>query len=748
MNFIKIKGAREHNLKNISLNIPRNKFVVFTGVSGSGKSSLVYSTIFTEAQRQYLDSLGTFARRRLAKFSRPDVEEISGISPVIMIDQKRLGRNPRSTVGTATEVYTYLRLLFSRCGKPCIGDSTLFSFNRPSGMCKKCKGLGTVQEVDPHLLLDFDKSLNEGAVRLSFCKPDSRTMNIIKVSERLDFDKKLRDYTKEELDFLLYSPRIVLSSKEQGFIQTFSHEGIAIRLKRYASGTREVSKWSEELMKKFAKSAECTECKGSRLNKRARSVKINGKSIADLVTLELTDLREFIKTVKGPLAEPIVAQIDELLAHLVDIGVGYLSLNQPVRTLSGGESQRVKMAKQLGCDLINLIYILDEPSIGLHQRDIGHLLIIIKKLRDKGNSVLVVEHDPAIIEAADHIIDLGPGAGKNGGEIVFEGSIKELKKSKTITGKYLSKDPTPRKKEYRKASGHIEIKNAKLHNLKNITVNLPIGVFTCVTGVAGSGKSTLINDIFAKQHPEAIVVDQSAVGKSVRSNPMTYTKIFGLVRREFAKATGESESLFSFNSKGACQKCKGVGFQEIEMNFMASVKVTCDVCEGKRYTQGVLKLKYKDRNIHDVLEMTAKTAMNFFESKEIKRRLKVLEDVGLDYLELGQSLDSLSGGEAQRIKLARELHKKGNIYILDEPTTGLHMADIEKLLKLLNKLVENGNTVVVIEHNLDVIKNADWIIDLGPEGGAKGGEVIASGTPLEVSKIKKSYTGQYLRKIV
>jgi len=740
---IQIKGAREHNLKNIDIDIPKKKLVLFTGVSGSGKSSLVFNTIFSEAQRQFLESLSTHTRKNLPKFSRPNVDEIRNLSLTIMIDQKRLGRNPRSTVGTVTEIYTYLRLLFSRCGTPILKDSSLFSFNTPDGMCRTCKGLGVTQGIDPHKVLDFDKSLSQGAARINIFKPGARYYNIIKVSGKIDVDKPIKNYTKKELDFLLYSPKVILSSKSQGFVQSFSHEGIIRRVLTRINDPR--SPWGrDKLEDSFLELRACDDCKGSRLSKWARNVKVNGKTIPDLVSLELTDLKKFIKTVKGPLESPISKRIEELLSNLIDIGVGYLSLNQSVATLSGGESQRVKMARQLGSDLVDLVYILDEPSIGLHQRDIGQLVSMLKKLRDSGNSVLVVEHDPSVIKSADHIIDLGPGAGKRGGELVFEGSLNRLKNSNSLTGKYLVKDITKTKKVRRKPGGFISIKNASLHNLKNISVNIPKGVFTCVTGVAGSGKSSLINDIFAKEN-KSIVVDQSAVGNNIRSNPATYTGVFNLIREEFAKATHRPASFFSFNSKGACPKCGGLGFISVEMHFLDNVNVECSLCQGKRYTPAVLDLKYKGKNIYEVLEMTAREASNFFDSKDIKRRLKLLEEVGLDYLELGQPLNSLSGGEAQRIKLARELHKKGNIYILDEPTTGLHMSDIEKLLKVLDSLVEYGNTVVVIEHNLDVIKNADWIIDLGPEGGAKGGRIVAEGRPED---IKKGYTAEYLKKVL
>jgi excinuclease UvrABC ATPase subunit len=743
---IKVVGARTHNLKNIKVDIPKNKIVAFTGVSGSGKSSLVFDTIYAEAQRQLLETFSSYAQSRMPKMSKPDVDEIENLSPVIVIDQKRMGNNPRSTVGTATEVYNYLRLLFSRCGQPLIGDSSIFSFNRPEGMCKSCRGLGHKREIDPHKVLDFDKSLSDGAIKIRTYKPSSRYYNIIKISGKIDMNKPVKDFTKEELDFLLYSQRVVLSNKDQGFVQTFSHEGVITRVNRWIHDHRYPG-WREELYDSCSDLKPCSECRGSRLNEKARSVKVNGKNLADLVSMELDDLDMFLAKVKGPVASPIVRRMREIIQHMIAIGVGYLSLDRQVSTLSGGESQRVKMARQLGCNLVNLIYVLDEPSVGLHPKDISHLLNMLKELKEKENSILVVEHDPSVIEAADYVIDIGPGAGSRGGKITFTGTVAQLKKSKTVTGEFLTKKSKSKHKR-KKAEGFLQIKNANVHNLKNISVQIPTGIFSCVTGVAGSGKSSLINDVFAKEHPKAVVVDQASVGRSKRSNPSTYTKVFGDIRNEIAKATGQKASLFSFNSEGACQKCKGIGTLNIEMHLLDDVQVECDECRGERYTSKVLALKYKGKNISEILKMTVAEALNFFEGVEIKRKLGVLKSVGLDYLEIGQPLNSLSGGEAQRIKLASELHKKGNIYIMDEPTTGLHMADIAKLLRIIKELVEAGNTVVVIEHNLDVIKNADWIIDLGPEGGSKGGQIVAEGTPEDVCKIKKSATGTYLKKVL
>jgi excinuclease UvrABC ATPase subunit len=744
---IKIENARQHNLKNISLSIPRNKVVVFSGVSGSGKSSLVFDTIYAEAQRQYLDSLSVYARKRLPSFSRPNVDEITGLSPAIMIDQKKLGRNLRSTVGTATETYTYLRLLYSRCGQPRIGDSTLFSFNTAEGMCRPCRGLGEKLILNKDRLIDFEKTLNQEAIRHPEYRLGGRRWNILRISRLFDMDKPLKDFTNQELNKLLYSKQIQLTGKDDnGFVQNYSFEGIVTGVKRRRIDKRGLLISSSGRDTRFFEITPCDTCQGSRLNKQARLVKVNHKSLTDLTSMELTDLYEFIKDIDGPVARPIIEKIKELLVNLIDIGVGYLSLNRPVNTLSGGESQRVKMARQLGSNLIEQIYILDEPSIGLHPKDIAHLTSILKRLKEKRNSVLVVEHDPAVIEGANQVIDIGPSAGKLGGQIVFQGSVKELKKClKSITGRYLNKKSRLSKKSYRQPAGFISIKNAVLHNLKNISVDIPKEVFVCITGVAGSGKSTLINDVFARQQPQVIVIDQSAIGRMNRSNPATYTGILGLIRKEFARGIKKEPSLFSFNSSGACPKCKGLGFKKIDMHFLESVVLACNKCQGQRYKPEVLKLKYRSKNIAEVLKMTAIEGKEFFEHQEIRRRLNLLEDVGLGYLEIGQPLTTLSGGEAQRIKLVSQLHKKGNAYVLDEPTTGLHMADIEKLLKVLNRLVDQGNTVIVIEHNLDIVAQADWIIDLGPGGGNQGGRIIAQGPPREIAKVKRSHTGKYLK---
>ncbi len=741
-----IRGARTHNLKNISLEIPKHRIVVFTGVSGSGKSSLVFDTIYTEAQRQLIETFSTFARSRMPKLSRPDAEEIRNISTAIVIDQKRMGHNLRSTVGTATEINTYLRLLFSRCGDKFIGPSFLFGFNHPEGMCPECKGFGKKIEVDVNLLIKWDQSIRQGAID----HPDYRVggwnwreMMAIKL---FDVDKNLSDFSREDLNDLLYTEGIPVDKKHGAGTYTKNFEGIIRKLERLYinKGEDMLSSARKNAYLKYFVTKKCNRCNGTRLNERARSVRISGKNIADLTDMELSELDSFLAGVVGDIARPVVRKIRQILGHLIDIGVGYLSLSRPVSTLSGGESQRVKMARQLDCDLVEMMYILDEPSIGLHARDTEKLIKMLQKLREKGNSVLMVEHDPELIKAAEWIVDIGPKAGVEGGSLVYSGEINGLFRSDSITGKYLR---IRNKRIYhRKASDDfIELENININNLNNVSVKIPKSVFTCVTGVAGSGKSSLINDYFTKIHPDSIVVDQSAVGTSVRSNPVTYIGIFSLIRKEFARETRTDPGLFSFNSKGACPKCRGKGFIDLEMNFLDDIRIICDECEGKRYINEVLQLKYHGKSIFDVLKMTIEEGSDFFPGSEIKRRLKVLSDVGLGYLEIGQPLSTLSGGEAQRIKLASELQKKGNVYVMDEPTTGLHMADIERLLGIIRQLVQHNNTVIVIEHNLEIISHADWIIDLGPEGGAKGGKVMFEGTPEDLINCSNSFTGKYLK---
>ncbi|HRV90111.1 MAG TPA: excinuclease ABC subunit UvrA [Prolixibacteraceae bacterium] len=696
-----------------------------------------------------IETFSSFARARMPKLSKPPVDEIRNISTAIVIDQKRMGTTLRSTVGTATELYTYLRLLFSRCGDQWIGPSFVFGFNHPSGMCPHCKGLGKQIRVDVTMLLDREKTIREGAIDHPDHKVGGWNWREMVAAELFDVDKKIRDFTEQELQDFLYARAIPIEKKHGAGIYSKNFEGIARKLERIYlnKAQEELSEERKDAYQRYFRYADCEECGGSRINDKARSVKVNGRTLPELVDMEFIDLYDFLGTIEGDIAQPMVQKMRQILSHLIEIGVGYLSLNRSVATLSGGESQRVKMARQLDCDLVDMMYIMDEPSIGLHPRDISKLIEMLFRLKEKGNSVYVVEHDPAVIRHAEHIIDIGPGAGSQGGEIIYSGSYEGLRQSKGLTAEYLNRTGVD---SFRRREWHdsIAIRNASVHNLKHVSVGIPKAVFTCITGVAGSGKSSLVHEVFVRENPDAIVIDQSPVGKSSRSNPATYIGVFDLIRKEFGRVTNSSPSLFSFNSAGACPKCKGLGEISYEMSFMDEVKVVCDECNGKRYTEAVLQLKYREKTIDDILHTTIAELPGFFRDKEINHKLGVLSDVGLGYLELGQPLSTLSGGECQRIKLASELHKKGNIYVMDEPTTGLHMADIEKLMTIIEKLVDAGNTVLVIEHNLDVVKRADWVIDLGPGGGRHGGEVLFEGTPEALTTCDKSHTGVYLKEVL
>lgn len=748
-NKIIIKNAHTHNLKNIDIEIPKHKLVVFTGVSGSGKSSLLFDTIYTEAQRQLVETFSTFARARLPKLSRPDIDDIQNLSTSIVIDQKRMGKNLRSTVGTATEVNTYLRLLFSRIGSPYIGPSFLLSFNHPEGMCPHCHGLGKIVQFDIDRLLDKEKSIYEGAVIYPGMQVGSWFWRELTSLDLFDVHKKLKDFSETELQKLLYTEPIPVNKKHGANIYSKTFEGIARKFEKtvIAKAEDEASEEEKDAYNKYIIYSDCQYCKGTRLNERALSVKINGISIADLCEMEFPEVLNFLSIIKDEIAVPMIRKAQFILEQMIEIGIGYLSLNRSVATLSGGESQRVKMARQLDCNLVDILYVLDEPSIGLHPRDTGKLITILNRLRDNGNSVFVVEHDPEIIRSAEWLIDIGPKAGINGGRLVYSGEPKGIIQTDSITGKYLyNREKAVFKRK--QAKEYMVIENVSVHNLKNVSVQIPVGLLTCVTGVAGSGKSSLIHEAFLKRYPDSIVIDQSAIGRSSRANPATYTGIFDSIRKEFANTTGVSASLFSFNSKGACPKCNGQGLLSFELHFLDAVKTTCDECDGKRYKPDVLELKYHGKSIADVLDMSVDDAFQFFSSTKITKQLKVMQEVGLGYLKIGQSLSSLSGGESQRLKIATELHKAGNIYVLDEPTTGLHPSDIHRLNTIIRSLVDRNNTVIVIEHNLDIIKYADWIIDLGPEGGKMGGEILFQGIPEDLINCNISLTARYLKKVL
>jgi excinuclease UvrABC ATPase subunit len=743
--FITIRGARENNLQDVSLQIPKRKLTIFTGVSGSGKSSIVYDTIATEAQRQLYENFSLFVRNFLPKYPQPDADAIENLNMAVIVDQKRLGGGSHSTVGTVTDIYGVLRLLFSRAGKPSAGGAAHYSFNDARGMCPECNGLGKKVGVVSDDFLDMNKSLDEGAVQVPFF--GEWEQKAYAASGFFDNKKKLSKYTKQEMELLLHGRDKKFKAKFGGRSINLTYLGIIEKIERYyiRRDIKTLSERTQKAVMPYLKPRQCPSCKGARLNQAALASKINGHNIAELCAMEVGELVEMARAIKEPKAAAIVAALTERLENVVGIGLEYLSLNRETDTLSGGESQRVRMVKHLGSSLVDVMYIFDEPSVGLHPRDVHRLNELIGKLRDRGNTVIVVEHDPAVIAVADHIVDVGPGAGSGGGKVVFEGTYDRLLKSDSLTARHLNK-ALPIKEKVRKPAGQIRIKEAHANNLKDITVDIPEGVLTAITGVAGSGKSSLIHGVFLVEHPEAIVIDQSPVGVSTRSNPATYTGVMDDVRKSFAAANKVDAGLFSFNSKGACAACNGSGVVYTELSFFDEFKSPCEECQGRRFKDEVLAYKLDGKSISDVLALTAAQALEFFPHKEIIKKLQAMCDVGLGYLTLGQPLSTLSGGECQRLKLASELHKDGSIYVLDEPTTGLHMSDITHLLAIMDRLVDGGNSVIVIEHNLDVIRNADWIIDLGPEGGSKGGEVVFEGTPMELVKNKQSLTGQYLRR--
>ena len=934
---IVIKGAREHNLKNVDVTLPRNKLVVMTGLSGSGKSSLAFDTLYAEGQRRYVESLSSYARMFLGQMEKPDVDYIDGLSPAISIDQKTTSKNPRSTVGTVTEVHDYLRLLYARIGiphcpkcgreirqqsvdqmvdqilalpertriqvlapvirgrkgehvkvledlkrdgyvrarvdgvlygldeeikleknkkhtieavvdrlvvKPDMGkrltDSLetamgvsgglividvidgqemvfsqnyacpdcgismeemtprMFSFNNPYGACPTCSGLGTLMRIDPDLLMpDKSLSLRQGAIRVTGWDSSSEDsmfhMYLEALAEKYEFsmDTPVGQLPRKALDVLLYGTKgekLTLRYEREGRSSTYSapFEGIVTSLERRYKETN--SPGMREEYEGYMSNIPCPDCGGQRLKPTSLGVTVGGMNIAQLSELSVRKAREFcagltLSEKERMIAGQILKEIDNRLGFLCDVGLEYLTLSRSAGTLSGGEAQRIRLATQIGSSLMGVLYILDEPSIGLHQRDNDRLLGTLKHLRDLGNTVIVVEHDEDTMRAADYIVDIGPGAGVHGGRIIACGTAEEIMRNpESLTGQFLSgarRIEVPRTR--RKPTGKLIVRNAREHNLKNIDVEIPLGVFTCVTGVSGSGKSTLVNEIVrkvlardlnrARTRPGAhdcienirlldkvIDIDQSPIGRTPRSNPATYTGMFDLIRNVFAgtpeaKARGYKANRFSFNVKGGrCEACTGDGIIKIEMHFLPDVYVPCEVCKGKRYNRETLEVRYKGKSIYDVLDMTVEQAMGFFENfKPIYRKLKTLYDVGLGYIKLGQPSTQLSGGEAQRIKLATELARVGTgktLYILDEPTTGLHMADVERLIQMLQQLTDAGNSVLVIEHNLDVIKTADHIIDLGPEGGDGGGTIVAQGTPEEVAQVPESYTGQWLKKVL
>ncbi|REF28228.1 excinuclease ABC A subunit [Xenorhabdus cabanillasii] len=743
-NTIEIRGARQNNLKGIDLHIPKNVITVFTGVSGSGKSSLVFGTIAAESQRQLNDTFPPYIRHRLPYYGQPDVDEINNLTTAIIINQKRIGENVRSTVGTASDIYTLLRLLFSRIGKPFVGYSNIFSFNHPSGMCPNCEGLGIASTIDIERLVNENKSLNEGAIQYPTFAPGTWRWRRYVHSGLFDNDKKIADYTTEERRLLLYADNVVPVAPSPDWPKSARFEGVITRFTR-SYLVKDSKEHKSEEFQDIVSMKQCPVCHGQRLNKRIRSCLIQGKSIGDCVNMPIVELRQFIATLNDPSVNTLLNALKVRLASMYSVGLGYLNLNRSTTTLSGGESQRLKMVRHLGSSLTGMTYIIDEPSTGLHPADITKLNVLIQQLRDKGNTILMVEHDPDVIKIADHVIDLGPGAGDNGGAVTYQGDLNGLRISGTLTGKYLSQI-THLNRTPKEPVSYLPIRNATLHNLKEISIDIPMGVMLAVSGVAGSGKSSLIMGEVVPECINAVVIDQKPLHTSKRSHIASWSGIFDHIREHFALANNVTKSWFSPNARGACLECNGLGVIETDLAFMDSVILPCEACQGQKYNKKSLNYKYKGKTIVDLMNMSIAQATSFFEGdSQIQPTLVHIQDVGLGYMRLGESLDHLSGGECQRLKLASYLNNKGDMYVFDEPTTGLHPSDVAVLIKLFRRLVEQGNSVLIIEHNIDIIAEADWIIDLGEGAGTDGGQVMFSGTPQEMFEQGNSLTAEYLR---
>ena len=749
--LIKINGAYENNLNHVTLFIPKHKITVFTGVSGSGKSSLVLDTIAAKSRRELNDTFPTFVQQYLPKYGRPHVDSIENLPIAIVIDQKKPANNSRSTVGTYTDIYALLRLLFSRVGKPFVGYAESFSFNHPEGSCPRCSGLGEIRELDIHKLVDFNKSLNdEDTIHyIAFGKGGWRWIRYAH-SGLFDLDKKICDYSPEELDLFLNSPQIKLKNPPSNWPKTAKYEGLIPRMYRSIINSEEGLLHSA-VLNPMLRMGVCPDCGGTRLSPRVLSCKIEGKNIADVCSMSISRLNEWIHSLNSPLAVDLKQAIEARLTALDDIGLGYLSLDRAVGTLSGGEAQRCKIAKYINSSLSDVLYILDEPSIGLHHHDIKLIRQSVQRLRDAGNTVLLVEHHKEMISIADHIVDMGPGAGIDGGNIVFEGTYPELLKSGTDTGKMLSVS-CEIKIQPRKPASMFALKNATLHNLNGVNVDFPLNTFCVVAGVAGSGKSSLM-ECFRHSWPQSedvIYISQKNIGISLRSTPATYMDVAPDIRKLFARKHKMKEQYFTFNGKGACPVCGGKGVIISEMAFMDNIETICEACGGLRYSNEALDYTIistdgsKVLNIAQVMDLSVRLASNFFKGTIIEKKLKPMMDMGLGYIHLNQALSTLSGGELQRLKMASYLGENGKIFIIDEPTDGLHPKDIHRLIDLFNQMVENGNTLFIIEHNLDIIKSADYIIEMGPGAGEKGGKVIFTGTPQQMLQNKNSVTAKYL----
>jgi excinuclease UvrABC ATPase subunit len=769
--LIRVHGARENNLKDVSIEIPKRRLTVFTGVSGSGKSSLVFDTIAAESQRLINETYSAFVQGFMPTLSRPEVDVLDGLTTAIIVDQERMGANPRSTVGTATDANAMLRILFSRLGQPHIGPPTAYSFNVPTrtasgimstdkagrveknvvrnvvylgGMCPRCEGMGAVSDFDFAALYDENKSLSQGALTIPGYSMDGWYGRIFS-GAGFDMDKPIGKYTKKELDKLLYGEPTKINVEGVNL----TYEGVIPKMQK-SMLSKDVDAMQPHI-RAFVERAvtfqTCPECDGTRLTKEVLASKIKGKNIAELCSMQISDLADWFRGLEEPSVAPLLAGLQHLLDSFAEIGLGYLSLDRPSGTLSGGEAQRTKMIRHLGSSLTDVSYVFDEPTIGLHPHDIERMNTLLLQLRDKGNTVLVVEHKPETIAIADHVVDLGPGAGTYGGTVCFEGTVEDLRTSDTITGRHLD-DRAALKESVRSASGTLDVRGASLHNLQDVDVDIPLGVLCVLTGVAGSGKSSLINGSVAGRDG-VVVVDQGAIRGSRRSNPATYTGLLDPIRKAFGKANGVKPALFSSNSEGACPSCNGAGVIYTDLGVMATVESTCEECEGKRFQASVLEYKLGGRNIAEVLAMSVTEAEKFFDDGEARTPaahaiLDRLADVGLGYLSLGQPLTTLSGGERQRLKLATQMAEKGKIYVLDEPTTGLHLADVEQLLGLLDRLVDSGKSVIVIAHHQAVMAHADWIIDLGPGAGHDGGQIVFEGAPADLVAARSTLTGEHL----
>ena len=746
-----IRGARENNLKDLSLEIPKYRITVFTGVSGSGKSSLVLDTIAAKSRRELNDTFPSFVQQYLPKYGRPHVDRIDGLPIAIVIDQKKPAQNSRSTVGTYTDIYSLMRLLFSRVGKPFVGYSDTFSFNNPQGCCPRCSGLGEIRELDIHKLVDFDKSLNdEDTIHyIAFGKGGWRWIRYAH-SGLFDLDKKIKDYSPEELDLFLNSPQIKLKNPPANWPKTAKYEGLIPRMYRSIINSEE-GLLHASVLNPMLTMGTCPDCGGTRLGPKALSCRIEGKNIAEVCSMSIENLLKWVEALEDPLAVDLKKAIGERLSALVEIGLGYLSLDRPVGTLSGGEAQRCKIAKYINSSLADVLYILDEPSVGLHNHDIELMKRSVRRLRDAGNTVILVEHHKEMIGIADHIVDMGPGPGALGGEIMYQGSFEGLLSSGTSTGSMLG-EKTSFKPSPRRASESFRIGGASLHNLKNVTVDIPLGIFGVVAGVAGSGKSSLMECFRSKypQQDDIVYISQKNIGVSLRSTPGTYMDVAGDIRKMFAKKHKMKEEYFTFNGKGACPVCGGKGVIVSEMAFMDSIETTCEACGGLRFSQEALQYTItspatgETLNIAEAFDLSVRLASKFFAGTPVEDKLRPMMDVGLGYLHLNQALSTLSGGELQRLKMASYLGEKGKIFIIDEPTDGLHVKDVRHILGLFDRMVDGGNTVWLIEHNIDVIKAADYVIELGPGAGEYGGRVVFAGTPQELSLCPDSLTARYL----